>query len=51
MENVSSRVGIVTGLVTGRPRNRGSILGTGKRCVSSPENPDRLWNPLTQPNI
>jgi hypothetical protein len=33
----------VTRLRAGRPRNRGSIPGSGNRILSSPKRPDRLW--------
>ena len=38
-------VGIVTGLWTRRPQNRGSIPGCGKTFVSSPQSPHRLQGP------
>ena len=42
-----SSVDIATRLRAGRPRNRGSIPGKGKRFTSSPKHPDRLWGPAT----
>jgi hypothetical protein len=41
--NHDSSVGIGTRLRAGHLRNRGSITGRGKRFVSSPQRPDRLW--------
>jgi len=38
-------VGIVTRLRAGRPRNRGSFPGEGKRIVSSAKIPDRILGP------
>jgi len=37
---------VVAGPWAGRPRNSGSIPGSGKRFVSYPKCPDRLWGPL-----
>jgi hypothetical protein len=49
--NQYSSVSIVTSLRAGLPRNRGSIPGRSKRFFSSPQRPDRLWDPHTQPSI
>jgi hypothetical protein len=35
----------LTGLQAGRPRSRGSICGSGKRFLSSPNQPEWLWSP------
>jgi len=43
--NQHSSVGIVTCTWILRPRNRGSIAGSGKTLVSSPKRADRLWGP------
>jgi hypothetical protein len=40
-----SSVGIVTRLQAGRPRDRSSVHGSGKRFFSSPQRPDWLWGP------
>jgi hypothetical protein len=39
-------VSVVARPWAGRPRNPGSIPGSGKRLVSYPKCPDRLWCPL-----
>jgi len=41
--NLGEGCGVVIKLRTGRPRNRSSILSEGKRFLSSPKRPHRLW--------
>jgi hypothetical protein len=41
----NSRLGILTTLRAGRPRDRGSISGTDKRFICSRKGLDRLWSP------
>ena len=43
----SSSVGIVSGLLAGRSGNSGSTPGRSKRCLSSPEHPDRFWDSVS----
>ena len=43
-------IAVVIGQWSGRPRNRGSISGSGKTFLFSPERPDRLHRP-TQPSV
>ena len=43
--SVARSVSKVAKLRCGRPSNGGSNLGKGKRSVSSPKRPDRLWGP------
>jgi len=37
----------MTRVQAGQPRNRDSIPGSGQTLVSSPQCPNRLWNPFS----